>query len=572
MPASSLIHTLIVNSVNTNALISRLVPIVYEDRRLLAVVKPAGIDVGVSSRSSGLVELLQGFRPDGESLMPCNRLNRFESGVLMLAKDPLMAAHVRTGLKTGRITQEYVAVVRASMSQPVRTIDASHGTSRGRDKKRSGRRSKKNGARTVTSSQTGATVSTTVTRLKRGPRWTLVQCRTNAANTHILRAQLRSARMRLLGDQLSDLSRRSVGEDATCLHLVKVSLHHPDLKRKITIRSKAPPGFESVIDGGWDVERHLHAALTRRLPCVLDSGGDAYRLLTGQAEGVKGLAAERYGDVVVLQIAADREDWIELARAAAKWYHRMLGVKAVYVKRFVRHRGSMTDEIEAQLHNPKPLVGETVPSEIQVRERGLRFAIRPYQGFSVGLFLDQRENRTRVREFAEGKDVLNLFAYTCGFSVAAAAGGARSTVSVDIAANHLDWGRTNFGLNRLELDGHIFIRSDAADYLKRAKRQSKKFDLIILDAPSFAHGRKSGQRFSILDGLADLVARCVEVLAARGTMLISTNHRRLSLGGLKDRLAEGAGNRRFRIVATPPLPVDFVMDRDHAKTIEVRFD
>lgn len=171
MSSGSLIRTLIVNSVKTNALIARLVPVVYEDRRLLAVVKPAGIDVGASCRSSGLVELLQGLCPDGESLMPCNRLNRFESGVLMLAKDPLMAAHVRTGFKTARITQEYVAVVRASMSQPVRTIDASHGTSRGRERKRSGRRSKKNGARTLAASKAGAAVSTTVTRLKRGPRW-----------------------------------------------------------------------------------------------------------------------------------------------------------------------------------------------------------------------------------------------------------------------------------------------------------------------------------------------------------------------------------------------------------------
>ena len=110
----------------------------------------------------------------------------------------------------------------------------------------------------------------------------------------------------------------------------------------------------------------------------------------------------------------------------------------------------------------------------------------------MGLFLDQRDNRRRIRAQARGKDVLNLFAYTCGFSVAAAAGGAASTVSVDLSPKALEWGRANFALSHLDPSDHQFIKSDAFDYLRRAARQGKRFDIIILD-PSELRPRQERQ-------------------------------------------------------------------------------
>jgi 23S rRNA (cytosine1962-C5)-methyltransferase len=172
----------------------------------------------------------------------------------------------------------------------------------------------------------------------------------------------------------------------------------------------------------------------------------------------------------------------------------------------------------------------------------------------------------------EGKDVLNLFAYTCSFSVAAAAGGANSTVSVDLSPKHLEWGRGNFVLNGLELSNHQFIRSDAFDYLRRAERQGKQFDLILLDPPSFAHGRRRGRSFSIARDLADLVAASVKVLRHGGVLMVSTNYRQLSWQSFRGCLARGAGRRKQKLIDTPPLPLDFTSDPHHAKTMFVRFD
>ena len=173
---------------------------------------------------------------------------------------------------------------------------------------------------------------------------------------------------------------------------------------------------------------------------------------------------------------------------------------------------------------------------------------------------------------SDGKDVLNLFAYTCGFSVAAAAGGANSTVSVDISPGNLDWGKANFARNSLEAGDHQFIRSDAAAYLERAHRQSKRFDLIVVDPPTFSHGRRRKQSFSVERDLTHLIAASVDVLRSGGVMMLSTSYRKLSIQDLRKRAQAGARGRRFKVIATPPLPIDYAMDRDHAKTAFLQFE
>src|SRR4029077_8305013 len=105
-------------------------------------------------------------------------------------------------------------------------------------------------------------------------------------------------------------------------------------------------------------------------------------------------------------------------------------------------------------------------------------------GYSVGLFVDQRENRRYVREM-EPKRLLNCFAYTCSFSVAAAAGGAQ-TVNVDLLKKNLARGRENFALNALSTADHRFIADDVRPVLRRLARRGEKFDMIILDPPTFS--------------------------------------------------------------------------------------
>lgn len=552
---------------NSQILVNRLVPTLYEDDCLLAVEKPAGVDVGggPSQSAPGLLDSLAKVRNRRENLEPANRLSRHESGVLLVGKEPDTVRHIRAGLRSAQIAQEYVAIVLGSMREPSLTIRAGRGTSRGKGRQRAPGAGRPSGV-------SAPTPKTKVSLIRQGEGHALVRCRTTAKNTHVLRAQLRSSGLRLLGDSLHDPSARRRGAELTCLHLSRIAFHHPSSKSKISLTSRAPEAFKAVLEGRGDLERVLHAALVRRLTCMSEPDTDSYRLLTGDTEGIKGLVAEKYGQVVVMQVLKELDTLVRSLQSIARWYRDMLEADAVYVKRFVKDHPAIDEETAKALRSPRPLVGRHVPEQIEMTERGLKFAVRPYRGFSVGLFLDHRDNRSRVRSLAEGKDVLNLFAYTCGFSVAAAAGGAASTVSVDISPSHLEWGRTNFKRNNLDLAGHQFIRSGTLEYLKRAKRQDKSFDLMVLDPPTFAHGRKRKQDFSITRDLADLVAGSAELLRPGGVMMVSTSYRRISLSGLREQIRRGAGRRRLRVIETPPLPVDFGSDPDHAKTIFARFE
>ncbi len=551
------------------ALIEKLVPVLYEDDGLLAVAKPSGMDAATPEgrTSQGLSEMLAELRGRGESLHPANRLNRYESGVLLLGKNAAIAQTIRTALRDDEVTQEYTAVVLGRMSRPTLVINAEHGTSRGRKGVPKGK--PKRPTPPPKERAPSGKRPTTVTAIQRGSARTVIQCQTSVANTHSLRAQLRAVRLRLLGDNLHDKSPRKHETSSTCLHLSKIVFKNPGTGTRTTVRCRPPASFNGLAKGARDVERPLLAALIRRLPILTAGNTDAYRLITGGKEDLKGLVAERYRDIVTFQVGDNAALTDDALTTAAKWYMATLGVKAVYVKRFVKNRTGVSEETQRELHSSHPLVGTPVPPEIQIREYGIPFLIKPYEGFSVGLFLDQRENRRRIRALARGKDVLNLFAYTSGFSVAAAAGGATSTVSVDLAPKALEWGRANFALSHLDSSDHQFIKSDAFDYLKRAARQEKRFDIIILDPPSFAHARKGSRTFSISRDLPTLIAAATPLLRPDGMIMVSTNYRQLPIKGLRGLVKEGVGRRRIHKTETPRLPVDFAVDADHAKTIIV---
>ncbi|MHC4696706.1 MAG: class I SAM-dependent methyltransferase [Planctomycetota bacterium] len=558
-----------------------VIPTLYEDERLIAIDKPTGVGAGGGPRRSteGLAEILAAARGQGETFEVANRLSRHESGVLLLGKDREIVQHIRSALRAGRVTQNYVAVVLGNVTKAHLSIDPRHGSSRGRRPAAGSREKLRRGAgdraakRGVADSGKRTPSSPTDIRLLRssGGR-SLVRLRTTVATTHALRAQMRAVGLRLLDDRLHDPSRHRRPTDALCLHLERVSFHHPHLRSKHTVACRPPQGFSATLDGKRDTERALRAALVRRLPLLMESSTDSYRLLTGGAEGLQGLVAEKYGPIVVLQV---REAGLERASSlmeVARWYRRTLGSEAVYVKRFPKTHSDTDGAAEQELRTPRPLLGKTMPEQVEIIERGLRFMVKPYDGASVGLYLDHRENRRRVRSLAGGRDVLNLFAYTCGFSVAAAAGEAASVTSVDLSGKNLEWGRANFALNGLDETSHEFRTADAIDYLKRAQRQERSFDLIILDPPTFAHARRRKRSFSILRDLPDLISQAAALLRPAGVMMISTNHRRITMADLQEQLKAGAGRRRYEVTATPPLPSDFSMDPEHAKTIFVRFD
>ncbi|MCH8146842.1 MAG: class I SAM-dependent methyltransferase [Planctomycetes bacterium] len=558
-------------------LVDKLIPVLFEDDIFLAVSKPSGVDVGGSAEghANGVAEILMSLKGRSGALHPVNRLSRFESGVLLFAKNELTARTIRTALKSHRIVQQFDVLVRGTPKRQVTSIDVAHGSSQGRrptDSKGYFRRGVPKSDGENPSPPLGDRARTVVRLVSRGERTSLVRCQTSIATTHALRAQLRAVRMQPIGDRPTGQSHRKPNPESTCFHLAEIRFVHPGRDASITVKSKTPPSFSSVVGGKVDITRRLAAALTRRLPLIDRNETDAYRLLSGDAEAVNGLIAERFGEVVVLQASDDRPGLKTLLRPAASWYQKTLGLRGVYVKQFARNRAAMDDDQVTSHFSPRPLVGQETPPAIKIRERGLNYVVRPYDGSSAGFFPDQRDNRSTIRKLAGGKDVLNLFAYTCSFSVAAAAGGAASTVSVDLSGKTLDWGRENFAANHLPLDGHSFITADVTDYLKRARREDQSFDVIVVDPPSFAHGRKRGRSFSITRDLPDLLRGVIALLRPNGVLILSTNHRRSRVPDLRQSMRQGAGRRKFRGLQAPKLPADFAMDPDHAKTLIVQFE
>ncbi len=206
---------------------------------------------------------------------------------------------------------------------------------------------------------------------------------------------------------------------------------------------------------------------------------------------------------------------------------------------------------------PVLLAGDTAaPLRTVVQEGGMHFGLDFAAGYSAGLFIDQRANRALVRRDA-ARRVLNTFAYTCSFSVAAALAGAE-TVSIDLSKKSLDRGRENFALNGLDAAGenrHRFYADDVLDVLPRLARKGETFDTIILDPPTFSRGNK-GRKFQAEHDLEALLASALALAAPRAKILLSTNCTRLTRRALETlaRFALKGVRRTADFHTEPPLP------------------
>lgn len=270
-------------------------------------------------------------------------------------------------------------------------------------------------------------------------------------------------------------------------------------------------------------------------------GTDAHRVYTARHAWIERLGADCLisykdsGDLSALQ--ADLKGWLDqCALPAARVFGRYLAL---------------------QNHERRPpalLSGDpALPLETTVAEAHLRYGIDFAAGYSVGLFLDQRANRRFLRDAAPGR-VLNTFAYTCSFSVAAARAGAK-TLSIDLSAKSIGRGKANFALNNLGPEGHRFLADDALEVLPRLVRKMELFDAIILDPPTFSRGAK-GKKFQVEKNLGDLLHLALNLAAPKARILLSTNCTRLDLAALEI-LAKGelrVAQRRATCHVPPALP------------------
>jgi 23S rRNA (cytosine1962-C5)-methyltransferase len=193
----------------------------------------------------------------------------------------------------------------------------------------------------------------------------------------------------------------------------------------------------------------------------------------------------------------------------------------------------------------EPLAGEAAPSPLVVTEHGMKIQCELADGLSTGLFIDQRDNRRRIRELAAGKQVLNLFAYCCSFSVAAALGGATRVSSVDVGGRALERGRANFAVNGLDASKHEFVQSDAVRFVRGAVKHGRRVDLVILDPPSF--GTVGRATFKFERDIVGLMADCLRLLGPGGGLLCVTNHKKTNLAAFRRFLLTAAEQARREI-------------------------
>ena len=219
-----------------------------------------------------------------------------------------------------------------------------------------------------------------------------------------------------------------------------------------------------------------------------DSGDtDAIRLIYAESDGIPGLIADRYGDILILQsLTAGSEFWKE---TLADLLLEETGLSTIYERSDADVR-----ELEGLESNVGYLRGTLPDSQVIIHENGLKFNVNLERGHKTGFYLDQRVNRLRVRELAKGKDVLDCFCYTGGFTANALAGGAKSILSIDSSADALALAKQNVEANDLPLEKTNFAEGDVFQLLRKFRDENRSFDMIILDPPKFAPTAAQAER------------------------------------------------------------------------------
>jgi 23S rRNA (cytosine1962-C5)-methyltransferase len=234
--------------------------------------------------------------------------------------------------------------------------------------------------------------------------------------------------------------------------------------------------------------RRIQRAIRARSPLLLGEGrgvmSDAYRLIHAESDGLPGLIVDRYADTLVVQfLSAGAEFWKE---TIANLLLEETGLTTIYER---------SDADVRELEGLTPRVGilrGTIPhSPLTITEHELKFNVNIAEGHKTGFYLDQRANRNRVRELANGRDALDCFCYTGGFTINALAGGAKSVLSVDASADALNLCRENVTLNENPdhpslVSRHSVLEGDVFHLLRKFRDEGRSFDLIILDPPKFA--------------------------------------------------------------------------------------
>ena len=256
------------------------------------------------------------------------------------------------------------------------------------------------------------------------------------------------------------------------------------------IAARALSFVESDVIDETFFRQRVTAAITRR--SHLGKYTNALRLIHAESDGLPGVIADRYGEVVVLQmLTAGIEPQRDLL---ARLLMEETGAKSIYERSDADVR-----TLEGLLPRNGLIAGEALSGEVEIVENGMKIAVDIAGGHKTGFYLDQRDNRALTQSLADQADVLNCFCYTGTMSVAALVGGAKSVLSIDSSGPALETAKRNVALNKFDEAQAEFWQADVFTALRKLRDMGRSFDLVILDPPKFAptahHAEKAARAY-----------------------------------------------------------------------------
>jgi 23S rRNA (cytosine1962-C5)-methyltransferase len=298
----------------------------------------------------------------------------------------------------------------------------------------------------------------------------------------------------------------------------------------------------------------VRAAWELRRRVIDRSHTSAFRLVHGEGDRLPGVVADYYAGFLVMKL--DTPAWLSHLAGLAGALDQVVKPKGIYFKGLVKRSSESSTAPSQTAEHPRVLSGETPPEDLEVTEHGLRFKVNVFRGQKTGLFLDQRENRLLIRGISENLTVLNLHAYTGGFSLAAAAGGARRLTSVDLSPAVIDAARENFALNGFDPRPHEFVAQDAIAFLKACAQSRRQFDLVIVDPPSLAMRKQAV--FKASRTYVRLNERAMRQVKPGGFLATASCSTHISTPQFLQILREAAAaaNRPLRLLAVRHEPPD----------------
>jgi 23S rRNA (cytosine1962-C5)-methyltransferase len=275
------------------------------------------------------------------------------------------------------------------------------------------------------------------------------------------------------------------------------------------IRARVWSFNEAEVPGPELFQKRIEIALARRRAEIAAETTNAMRLVHGESDGLPGLIVDRYGDALVVQL---------LSAGCENWRDTLVGIlrDRSGCARIYERSDTEARELEGLAASSGWISGTAADRSLTIFEHGIQYEVDLASGQKTGFYLDQRDNRLRVRHLAGGREMLDCFCYTGGFSLSALVGGARSVLSIDGSAQALAQASRNLRLNRIAAGRAEWLEADVFQALRRLRREGRQFDLIVLDPPKFAPTSKDAARAA--RGYKDINLNALKLLRPGGLL------------------------------------------------------